>query len=1055
MINHLISFLLIFTLIGCGGSGDSDLPESEKFTQSIPFDTTLCATDVNEDQFYACTDPLSASTFSFLSDATTCTWIEADLASSTFSGTPTAEDIGTCDLVISFLDLFGTTTETVTITVNNVQPSLSIANTSLAQGSAETVIKTDADVEASDEGFGVYSLDNASALVPRCSDFGGLVINEDNGEITFDPDDSFGGSCNVAVLFDDQEAVDNSVIANFIVNIIGTNNPPVITNNCDTLGEQDRSYDCVFNFNDIDGDTVALSINPSNTCTWITFSPLTGVLSATPNDSQVGNCSLMIDANDGVNPTVTTTIPVIVLNRIPSLAINDTSANNNGSFVIRNDGDVQSNEEGDGLYSFNNATTPGIRCSDFGTLAIDSTTGEITYTTTGAFTGFCNVKVRFDDQNPSFNIIETVFSVEVLERPQPPENLSTAEAFASLTESPPIIWEAANTPPAFDSYEVALGSAPGLEDLVPFTNIGNVLTHTFTGLSLTECTPVYASVRTFSATLGVSTTETVSFFGDITPPSDPSALVLAGDRFFIDGDANTLDWSASTDNCTPPAEYETAISTDGTSDDVISLTNVGNVLTHQFEGESSGTFDVLTDYQNLVRSIDLAGNTSATVASAIWQFPEFALSRPIAIAPATPFDDFTLEVELDLSNFDYSDVQADCDDFRFETTTGVRLEYLLSDCDTSGESLFLVRVPTASTASIVILYANPDSVSESTPNALSSTFPEDRYVRISSRTASTTLNIFSYVDSNEYSVQTTTTPSTGTLAQFAGATIAATTQAVIQSTGPLSGRANVNSNDHDTIMPISWATTIAGFALSRTNTDVYDFYNPNTTDANVVISNFNGAGTLLGTQAVTVPAEGFASQAFDTNAAIMESDIPVVSFVSGTANRSDGVTLNFTCDRGDRVLTGGTGTQLSGAGFLLSSNFPISGMSQADSDGSESTSFIPRKFLRNEYIIPTQSQYIAVLCEESGDVDLFDETGALDSTETCTSPGGGAPGMVFFGTVANVTNHVAGFRVRSSSKLFVAYENFTSQETNTIAIEDGTLYSETLILETVGSEVQN
>jgi hypothetical protein len=113
---------------------------------------------------------------------------------------------------------------------------------------------------------------------------------------------------------------------------------------------------------------------------------------------------------------------------------------------------------------------------------------------------------------------------------------------------------------------------------------------------------------------------------------------------------------------------------------------------------------------------------------------------------------------------------------------------------------------------------------------------------------------------------------------------------------------------------------------------------------------------------------------------------------------------------------------------LTGINGAINAIQQDDGDGQESTMFLPFKEFSNEYMLPTNAAYIAVVCAaSSGPVDLsvYDQNDNFVSSSTCSGVGA-YPGKAYFG-VADATTFLAGSRIVATNGVpFYAYYEDTS-----------------------------
>src|SRR5690606_21772104 len=135
-----------------------------------------------------------------------------------------------------------TTIKTFAIDVNNTAPTLTIANTSINEDATLTVIRGDSDVQASDEGHGIYALSSASTA--DCSTYGSVAIDSSTGAISFTPTPDAFGSCKIAVSFNDGNILsrNNVVTGEFDVNIININVSPALTHSCSPSAPHDTPY---------------------------------------------------------------------------------------------------------------------------------------------------------------------------------------------------------------------------------------------------------------------------------------------------------------------------------------------------------------------------------------------------------------------------------------------------------------------------------------------------------------------------------------------------------------------------------------------------------------------------------------------------------------------------------------------------------------------------------------------------------------------------------------------------------------------------------------------
>jgi hypothetical protein len=277
--------------------------------------------------------------------------------------------------------------------------------------------------------------------------------------------------------------------------------------------------------------------------------------------------------------------------------------------------------------------------------------------------------------------------------------------------------------------------------------------------------------------------------------------------------------------------------------------------------------------------------------------------------------------------------------------------------------------------------------------------------------ASTAFTVVSLVKGNRITngVSTSPTRNEGSPHTFpAGEQTAAT---VFSARGPVTSRGI--GDGQDTLVPLSWAATEFVVPTQR-GTQHFSVYAPY---ADAVVTIYDGSALRAGP--FTVPAGTTTSLDADVtgaNSGIVVSDVPVLLFHTaggadafavpppsrdpvfgvrstttrigfsaaalGTLSRSDGSGAPLSGSRGSTVVDVGGGTQGGGPadGLRMSADAAVGALQQDDGDGSESTALLPRDELGSDYYLPTDAEYVAVACPQSG------------VTVTVDPPGGGKGG---------------------------------------------------------------
>lgn len=305
----------------------------------------------------------------------------------------------------------------VPITVANTVPTLSISDVTLPEDSV--LIANDAAVQSSEGDNGVYALDNAVTTGTKCSTVGTLSIDAVTGAVSLNAP-NWVGSCNITVTYDDG----NGGVATdeFTYTATNINDGPIISGSCGGSVNQDAAYSCsALTANDPEGDTFTWEFGPTHDCAFLAIDSSTGAITGTPDDNEVGSCTLAVRGTDGTNYSqIVYTRSITVNNLQPTLNITNKSTNDTiGPVVVATDAEVQSNEEGLGVYALDNATTSGTKCSDNGVVSINTTNGEVTFDGVDGWTGTCNIKVVFDDQNPTLNLVADEFTLTVVDNVGP------------------------------------------------------------------------------------------------------------------------------------------------------------------------------------------------------------------------------------------------------------------------------------------------------------------------------------------------------------------------------------------------------------------------------------------------------------------------------------------------------------------------------------------------------------------------------------------------------------------------------------------------------------
>lgn len=295
---------------GNGAHADKPFAISVTPVDDAPAINQSCPTIIAQDASYSCTVSLTdadgggAPNYS-LDPSTTCAW--ASMSGPTISGTPNDDQVGSCNLVINADNGVAAAPVTVTVSITNVTPTLNISGPpAFPEDSPPAQLRTDAEVQADEEGFGIYSVVAASAS--DCSAHGSVSIGSLNGAISFTPDLNYNGLCKIKVKFDDGNSGFAYSEFDVAVNSVNDAPSPIDISSCSSSGYVYEPYSCVPTATDVDGPSLTWSLD-AGSCSGASINGSTGRIDFLP--SQIGNCDLKIRVSDGtLSSTATKTVGV-------------------------------------------------------------------------------------------------------------------------------------------------------------------------------------------------------------------------------------------------------------------------------------------------------------------------------------------------------------------------------------------------------------------------------------------------------------------------------------------------------------------------------------------------------------------------------------------------------------------------------------------------------------------------------------------------------------------------------------------------------------------------
>ncbi len=246
-------------------------------------------------------------------------WATFNTATGALTGTPTNSDIGSySNIVISVSDGAVTTALTAfSISVGNTNDAPTISGTpatTATQGIAYNFVPVAADVDVGTTL--VFSISNKPTWATFDTATGALAGTPANGDV--------GSHSGIVISVSDGAL--SATLPAFNITVANVNDAPTITGTPPTTATQDLLYSFVPTAADVDvGTTLTFSI--SNKPAWATFNTVTGALTGTPTNNDIGSYSnIVISVSDGVATTALTAFSITVVNSNDAPTIGGTPA---------------------------------------------------------------------------------------------------------------------------------------------------------------------------------------------------------------------------------------------------------------------------------------------------------------------------------------------------------------------------------------------------------------------------------------------------------------------------------------------------------------------------------------------------------------------------------------------------------------------------------------------------------------------------------------------------------------------------------------------------------
>ncbi len=457
-----------------------------------------------------------------------------------------------------------------------------------------------------------------------------------------------------------------------------------------------------------------------------------------------------------------------------------------------------------------------------------------------------------------------------------------------------------------------------------------------------------------------------------------------------------------------------------------------------------------------------------------WWNSSWSYRMPITIdnsGNSNTLTDYQIYVEITSTQSSFwSHVRSDGGDVRFTNNADPQeeLDYWMQYWDYSNQkAAFWVQVDsiTASASTTIYMYYGNDGAATTSDEAAPFTYSsmQDLFYVVRSDLSGASVRVVSLVDNNQVQLDSQTPVSLDK--QEIGTFSSPSSTSVLRAKGPVHAKL-IGGSTYDALAPISFAAT--QFVIPSTRgTETFYIYAPFATSTVTIYD-----GTTQEQQSTVNQGSVWTIQNDISTMAIIEATQPVlVAFKN--SNPADAIVAYPTTDQdlyGIRsnynyigiasnstnfniYCSGGSSTSVTNQsrGTLYSNttcskasegtgnavrlsgiNNGIGAIQQADSDGYESTVFLPPAEFGTEYIVPTDCAYLSIACApDQGTVDLsiYDEDGNFVTSGSCAGSGNN-PGQVRFGD-NDSTTYNAGSRIVSTNgkPFYVYYEDTTASGT--------------------------
>ncbi len=443
---------------------------------------------------------------------------------------------------------------------------------------------------------------------------------------------------------------------NFTLTVLDVNDNPIIVTIDVEITYEDELYEVDYNATDVDS-LVSYQIwsLDTNATSWLDIESITGIISGTPNNDEVGEYWVNVSVDDGDSGFAFTNYTLIVLNvndRPEITTVDVTTTNSNILYTV----DYNATDIDSPLSQLSWSLTTNATWLD-----IDATTGVLSGTPTDADAGWFNVNVTVNDGDGSQDwqdfILTVIYSGGIIN--QPPLITTTDVVSATVNEMYYVDYDATDDRTSLDLLTWQLNTDASWLSLATSTGI-------------LSGTPAIGDVGAYWVNVSVGDGEggfdshnfTLTVYSEA---NNPPEITTEDDINAVVGELYSVDYEANDDR-TPVGYLQWSLKTNAS--DWLGIDKVTGVLSGTPELEDVRSYWVEVTVFDGEDGWDFTNFTLYVTTEPITDFkPE--LSNP-SMTPATgdTNTEFTFSVDYNHPNGDPPDsIQVLIDDVGYDMTS--------------------------------------------------------------------------------------------------------------------------------------------------------------------------------------------------------------------------------------------------------------------------------------------------------------------------------------------------------------------------------------------------